>query len=337
MTKILKRYENNPILLPGSHPWRAVATMNPGAVMNEQGEIYLFERAVSNLAPLISHVGLWKSTDGYQFELAHDKPVFNADSRGFGRGTVEDPRVTKIGDIYGMTYVFREFAPSCYPNGKGIPNYTTPSDIPEDNFNNYRTGIAVSKDLINWEDYGLISAPEFDDRDGVLFSKKINGKYAMLRRPQVYQGPQYGGIDKPAIWISYSEDLKEWTEPKLVAQGIEKWEEVKIGAGAAPLYTEAGWVLIYHGVDEKAQYKTGIMLLDKENPEKVIARSPEVIMEPEKGYEKVGLIIPNVVFPSATILKDDTIYVYYGCCDTTISVATVGLQELLDYINQFKV
>ena len=131
------------------------------------------------------------------------------------------------------------------------------------------------------------------------------------------------------------DDLQTWTEPKLVASGEQDWEERKIGAGATPAETDAGWLLIYHGVDEQANYRTGVMLLDLEDPSKVIARSPEQVFEPEEYYEITGLIIPRVVFPSANVIKDGTVYIYYGACDSCICLATVPLQEMLDYVRQF--
>ena len=100
--------------------------------------------------------------------------------------------------------------------------------------------------------------------------------------------------------------------------------------------TDAGWLLIFHGVDEQANYRTGIMLLDLDNPAKIVARSPECVFEPEEYYETTGLIIPRVVFPSANVIKDGTVYVYYGACDSCICLATVPLQEMLDYVLQFK-
>jgi predicted GH43/DUF377 family glycosyl hydrolase len=331
----LTRYPGNPIVTPGGRWWRDVTTFNPSVVFHD-GAFWMLERAVSNLQPLHSHVGLLKSADGFHFELAADEPVFTAAQLGTPRGTVEDPRVVEIGGTFYMTYVHRNYASSCFPTGKGIPNYHNCADVPPGDPNNYRTGLARSRDLFHWEDLGLVTPREVDDRDCVLFPEKIGGRYAMLRRPMDYIGPQYG-CDRPSIWISYSTDLKTWSAPELVAKASDvPWEAKKIGAAAPPLKTEAGWLALYHGVDAGIVYRAGVMLLDLNNPAKVIARSPDFILEPQMYYERTGLIIPRVVFPSANVVKGGVVYVYYGCCDTCISVATVPLDELLEYVLRYR-
>jgi predicted GH43/DUF377 family glycosyl hydrolase len=175
-----------------------------------------------------------------------------------------------------------------------------------------------------------------DDRDCTLFPEKVGGQYLMLRRPMHYVGPEYG-CDRPSIWLSRSTDLKSWSEPVLLA-GAEhpEWESVKIGAAAQPIHTDEGWLMLYHGVDRAGVYRVGLMLLDLADPSKVIARDPNWIMQPELAYEKVGLIIPRVIFPSANVVKDGVLYVYYGCCDTVISLATAPVDALLEAVLKHK-
>ncbi len=328
----LKRCEENPIVAPGGYSWRRVATFNPGVVLDEEGVFWMLERACSNLAPLHSHFGLLRSDDGIHFKHVSDEPVFTAAQLGTPRGTVEDARVVRIDGTYYMTYVHRNYVSSCYPNGVGIPLYSDPSDVPDGDLNNYRSGVATSTDLRTWENLGLVTGENLDDRDCVLFPEKINGRFAMLRRPMNFVGPEFG-CDGPSIWLSYSDDLLEWTTPTLVAAPENPaWEGGKIGAGATPMKTDEGWLIIYHGVDAGVTYRSGVMLLDLDDPTKVVARSSEFILEPEEYYERTGLIIPNVVFPSANVVKDETVFIYYGCCDTCISLATVPLKTLLDYL-----
>jgi predicted GH43/DUF377 family glycosyl hydrolase len=332
----LKRHEDNPIVRPGKHHWRRVATFNPGVVLDGDGVFWMLERACSSLAPLFSHFGLLRSDDGVHFELASDEPVFTASQLGTPRGTVEDARVVRIDGTYYMTYVHRNYVASCYPNGVGIPLYADVADVPPGDLNNYRSGVAKSDDLVHWEDLGLVTAKNLDDRDCVLFPEKIGGRFAMLRRPMNFVGPEFG-CDGPSIWLSWSDDLINWDRPQLVATpDSDEWEGGKIGAGATPMKTDEGWLIIYHGVDNTVTYRSSVMLLDLEDPTKVIARSPDYILEPEEYYERVGLIIPNVVFPSANVIKDGTVYVYYGCCDTCISLATAPLSDLLDYVLQYR-
>ena len=104
--------------------------------------------------------GLWKSTDGFNFELVQEDPVFTKDDIGCPEGTVEDPRLAKYGDTFYMTYVQRNYTPECYPHGEGVPKYVRITHVPEGDPNNYRSGIARSKDLVHWEDMGLMTPPD---------------------------------------------------------------------------------------------------------------------------------------------------------------------------------
>lgn len=328
----LERHPANPIVIPGGPTWRQVVTFNPGVALDDDGTFCMLERACSNLAPLHCQFGLLKSDDGVHFEHVVEEPVFTAEQLGTPRGTVEDPRMVKVDGTWYMTYVHRNYASSCFPRGVGIPNYHNPTEVPADDPNNYRSGIATSTDLVTWTDRGLVTPAEVDDRDCVLFPRKIGGRWAMLRRPIHYVGPQYG-TDRPSIWITFSQDLVTWTAPELVCKPSgEAWEAVKVGAAAQPIETEDGWLEFYHGVASDGIYRTGILLLDRDDPRQVLARTRDFIMEPELYYEKVGLIIPNVVFPSANVVRDGLIYIYYGCCDTAIALATVSLDQVLEHM-----
>ena len=99
-----------------------------------------------------------------------------------------------------------------------------------------------------------------------------------------------------------------------------------------PIRTDKGWLVLYHGVDEDIVYRVGAMLLDLEQPEKIIARTHHFIMEPETYYEKFGFQIPNVIFPTGNVVKDGLLYIYYGVTDTAIALATVPLDELVEHI-----
>jgi predicted GH43/DUF377 family glycosyl hydrolase len=114
-----------------------------------------------------------------------------------------------------------------------------------------------------------------------------------------------------------------------------EWEAKKIGAGPPPIMTEAGWLLIYHGVDANHVYRAGVALLDLEDPSKVIARSPYPILEPEEEYERIG-DVPNVVFPEGTVAQDGTLYVYYGGADKCCCLATAPLLDLVGFVAQFR-
>jgi predicted GH43/DUF377 family glycosyl hydrolase len=173
----------------------------------------------------------------------------------------------------------------------------------------------------------------WDDKDCVLFPEKIKGEYVMFTRPCKQIGPEYG-CDKPSIWVKTSKDLMNWSEAKLHSQGDKScsWQDQKIGASAPPLKTDKGWLASFHGVNDQHQYRVGFMLLDLEDPFKVIARTKDPVLEPEYYYEKVGFIIPNCVFPSGNVVIDNTLHLYYGACDSCICLATVDMDELLDHL-----
>ena len=179
--------------------------------------------------------------------------------------------------------------------------------------------------------------PELDDRDVILFPEKIDGRFAVLRRPLQFVGPEYG-TDRPSIWICFSEDLETWSEPELLAKPQEQWEGGRIGGSTPPVRTDRGWLVLYHGVEDqhpptrRVIYRMGAMLLDLGDPRRVIARTRGFLMEPETYYEKFGLYIPNVIFPTANVVKDGQLYLYYGVTDTAIALATAPLDALVDHV-----
>ena len=332
---VIKRCSKNRIVVPGLPDYRRVSVFNPG-VIYDNGEFLMYERAAGSLRPFKTSIGLLKSKDGINFTLALDKPVFTGDMLGFPDGSVEDARVVKIDNVFYMCYALQPYAFDCWPTGIAVPDYY-PEHYPQWKENNAepmitRSGIAVSEDGIQYKQLCYTTPPEIDDRDNALFPEKINGKFAIVRRPMQYVGKKYG-TDNPGIWISFSEDLQTWSEPELLATAQNpSWEGLKIGAAASPVKTEKGWLLFYHGVDSKSVYRVGAMLLDLNDPRKVIARSKNPIMQPEEYYERFGLVINNTIFPTANLVHNGELYIYYGCCDTSISLATVPINDILDYI-----
>jgi predicted GH43/DUF377 family glycosyl hydrolase len=163
-------------------------------------------------------------------------------------------------------------------------------------------------------------------------------KWAILRRPLPYveashKAPMIGGIK-----ISFSDDLRNWSEPETVIDPAFSWESKRIGGATPPLRTPHGWLTLYHGVEtvearrKRVIYRLGGMLLDLDDPRKVVARCPDFLMEPETYYERFGAYIPNVIFPTANFVKDDLLWLYYGVCDTAIALATVPLADLVTHI-----
>jgi len=322
------RCDKNPIVTPGLFAWRKATVFNPAAIVHE-GKFYLFERAAGSLRPWLCHIGLLASDDGVRFSHVVDKPVFTPEMMGWPQGSVQDPRVVKLDDTFYMVYAVRPYAIHVGQR----PGFDIKEYYPELKdgtvSNRTRSAIAVSKDLVHWEHLDFCTPEAVDDRDVILFPEKIGGRYALLRRPQ---GGVYTG-KPPSIYISYSTDLKDWSEPELLAAPKFKWEGAKIGGSTPPIRTESGWLFLYHGVDKDVVYRVGAMLLDPDDPRKVLARTRIAIMEPTDDYERVGSpYIGNVVFPCGAVVNDGILHIYYGCCDYTIGLATVPVVELVEFL-----
>jgi beta-1,4-mannooligosaccharide/beta-1,4-mannosyl-N-acetylglucosamine phosphorylase len=247
-----------------------------------------------------SHDGVnWKINDTrISFEAKHNNEQINEFKWGY------DPRVCKVDDKYLITWC----------NG----------------FNEMPTiGAGYTYDFKTF--YQLENAFLPYNRNGVLFPRKINGKYAILSRPSDNGHTKFG-----SIFYSESPDMVHWGCHKFVMGPEMPWESVKIGAGPIPIETNQGWLLIYHGVVERCNgfvYCGGVALLDLEKPWRVIGRSREFILGPETAYECCGEV-PNVVFPCAAVHdKDDgRIAIYYGAADTVVALAFAKVDELLELV-----
>jgi predicted GH43/DUF377 family glycosyl hydrolase len=332
----LKKFKGNPILSPNpDNYWENLAVCNPAAWYEDE-KFYLLYRAAGNDAEHYIYIGLAESNDGYNFKRVQDTPVLSPGIGGFDGGSVEDPRVVKFGDEFYMTYAFRPYPPGQYwkyqyDEVKAPKHDSFAPRCLRENIGN--SALAVSKDLINFKKVGRLTESNQDDRDVIFFPEKIKGKYFMLHRPKTNVGDGYG-TKFPAVWIKSSDDLMSWNVPsKLLIKGIEWWE-VKVGGNTPPIKTEQGWLMLYHGVDEKFTYRIGACILDLEDPTKVLYRTKDFIMEPETEYERNGLYQWGVVFPTGNVLVDDTLFVYYGASDQWCCVATANIHELLQYIKE---
>lgn len=311
----LKRLFDKPIITSSkSIYWEAAGCYNAGAIM-EDGKIHLYYRGADACANgrecehYNSYIGHAVSNNGIDFIKDKGYILGPVEASQEERGC-EDPRITKVGDRYYMLYT-----------GYGA-RYE----------GDYRICMAVSDDLITWSREGVLLNET--NKDAALFPEKINGNYVLLHRRA------------PNIWLSYSRDLKEWNNHKILAK-INKehdWEDAKIGIAGPPIKTDKGYILIYHGVSEKTtyfkqrgdyqQYALGIMLLDLEDPSKVIYRQEEPILIPELIWEKEVGNVPNVVFSCGQVIIDDQLYVYYAGADTAMGVATCDLSEIMTLFNQ---
>lgn len=330
----LKKFEGNPIIAPNpKNEWESLVTCNPG-VYYDNNMFYMLYRAAGDDKEHIIRLGLAVSKDGFNFERISDQPVFSPTADNFDSGCVEDPRIVKFDNEYYVTYAYRPFPPGQYWKFAHDVVLTSQcgADAPAAIKNNLgNTGLAVTTDFRNYRKLGRITSTILDDRDVILFPEKINGQYALLHRPKQYIGEKYG-VDYPSIWIKFSDDLLDWEdkESHLLLTGVKgTWEE-KIGGSTPPLRTDEGWLIIYHGVENGGlgYYRVGAVLLDLENPLKVIAKAPDFIMEPEHDYEIEGYY-RGCVFPTGNVILGDTLYVYYGGADKYVGVATCSVKELL--------
>lgn len=243
----------------------------------------------------ISHLRLLFSDDGTTFYESEEYPALFGEGEYEAYG-IEDCRVSKIDDTYYLTYTMVS------ANGVGV-------------------GLRTTKDWKNFEKKGMIFSPH--NKDCAIFEEKINGKYYALHRPS---SPDLGGN---YIWLAESPDGIHWGNHKCIAKTREgKFDSKRLGAGAAPIKTEKGWLEIYHGATAEHRYCLGAMLLDLDDPSKVIARSEEPIMEPISEYEKIGFF-GNVVFTNGQIVDGDTIKIYYGASDEFVCQANLSIKEIL--------
>ena len=244
----------------------------------------------------LSHLRLFVSEDGIAFSPAPRKALWgDGILEAFG---IEDARVTTFED------------------GRFFVTYTAVSSW------GYGVGLRVTSDWENVTPHGMIISPS--NKDCAIFERKIDGRYVCLHRPSgVIVGGNY-------IWMAFSDDLKHWGGHRPVARTRPgKWDGARIGAGASPIFTGQGWLEIYHGADSDSRYCLGALLLDLNEPWKVLARSPEPIMEPLAPYEKEGFF-GSVVFTNGHLVDGDEITLYYGASDSVICAAKLSLRQILD-------
>jgi predicted GH43/DUF377 family glycosyl hydrolase len=336
----LQRFPGNPILSPHpDHPWENLAVFNPAAWDDEtSGRVLLLYRAAESHPEYKCYFGLATSPDGYHFERASDQPVLGPSVEGFDGATIQDPRITRMGEWYYVTYAARH-----YPFGQfwvpgGRDPYIKPPCPPE--FPHYLrtnatlTGLAMTKDFRTWVRAGWLTNPLLDDRDVILFPEKVGGRFVLIHRPLEWIGPEYG-TDHACAWIATADDLMgfPFAKSKLLIKNKYPWEAAKLGVNIPPIRTSHGWLTIYHAVGPDRYYRLGALLLDLDDPSRVLHRTPDWLMEPETDYEIEGFY-RGVCFPCGAVVRGDTLFVYYGGGDKYCALATCSLSELVDHLRR---
>jgi predicted GH43/DUF377 family glycosyl hydrolase len=266
---------------------------------NNTGSLRMVNEGYQDYLAQISHLRVARSRDGVHFTV--EKDVSLGPDGPLEEYGVEDPRITFIEGKFHVTYVS--------VSRWGIT-----------------TSLATTSDFITYDRRGVIFLP--DHKDVVIFPEKIRGKYVALTRPMPQSFARIFGI-----WIAFSDDLQEWGGHRPLAMPRwEQWDELRTGASAVPFRTERGWLELYHGVDRNTTYAMGAVLMDLNDPRKVIARSPKPILKPTEVYETTGLF-NDTVFSCGHIPLDDRgerIRLYYGAADSVVAAADFDVREILD-------
>jgi predicted GH43/DUF377 family glycosyl hydrolase len=246
----------------------------------------------------ISYLRIARSRDGIHFKV--DEKPFLFPSNEYETFGIEDSRITQIGDNY---YIY--FTSVSYHG--------------------------ICEELVSTTDFhhitylGIIFLPE--NKDVVILPEKINGKYYALNRPV----PKATG--DPSIWISESDNLIYWGNHKyLMGLRPHNWDSVRIGPGAIPFKTSKGWLEIYHGADSRNRYCLGAVMLDKNDPTEIVARSDEPILEPQK-LESKNEFLKNVVFTCGALCKENIIHLYYGVSDSAVAYTEIKLSDVLTILS----
>jgi predicted GH43/DUF377 family glycosyl hydrolase len=308
----LSRAKNNPILIADeSNWWESKAVFNC-SVHNDGNTIHMLYRAVGDYDDYVSRIGYATSTDGLSFERRKElalSPELDCEIYG-----MEDPRLTSIDDQTFVTYVV-------------LSGHVKDGPMAS-------TALAVTDDFSCYKRLGIITVPGTDNKDVVLFPRN-NGdsrskKYMMLHRPSKWTGPEYN-VCRPSIWLGIGDSVTHFYHHALLVKPEQPWEELKVGAGVSPIKTRRGWLVIYHGVSIDRVYSAGAFLLDLNDPLKILGRTKDPILTPEQHYEKNG-DVNNVVFPTGACMLDNELCVYYGGADKVCCMASIDLDELLEYL-----
>lgn len=308
------RHSSNPILTSTDIPYDSSLVFNAGVIRYNGKYVMVFRNDYlpEDTSAHKTTIGIAFSDDGVSWDV-RPKPCFELRDNEIQRAY--DPRLTVID---GRCYM-------CFA---------------VDTNHGIRGGIAVTDDF---ESFEILSVSVPDNRNMVLFPEKVHGNYIRLERPFPVYG-RYGKTSGFDIWMSDSPDLAYWGNAHLLlATENVPYANDKIGPAAPPIKTESGWLTTFHAVDTdpsrgkngwetswKKRYTAGIMLLDLDDPGKIIGMAPDPLIAPEFWYETEGGFRNDVIFPGGMILEDSgEVKIYYGAADTVECLATAHVDDLV--------
>jgi predicted GH43/DUF377 family glycosyl hydrolase len=334
----LSRHENNPILSPGKYDFEHEAVMNPAAI-HDGDRTHLFYRAIGNDG--VSRIGYASSEDGTHFDDRLPYPVFALEG--------PDPHLAALRRAYA-----EKNHPALVASGGSWGGTEDPRAVVIDgrvylsfsafhNWDSVRIGVTsialqdLQKKNWKWTPPSFLSAPNQVHKNWVLFPEKILGKFAMMHSIS------------PTVEIAYRNDLAAvgTHEPHIISEQRARadivdeksgfWHSRVRGAGAPPVKTPFGWLVFYHAMqaNEPHKYKLGAMMLDKNDPSKVLARSPIPVLEPEAHYENSG-IKPGIVYACGATTHNDKLTLYYGAADNVVCAATTPFMDFVTKLMQHK-
>lgn len=329
------------ILSPTDKDFENNGVLNP-SIYQMGNKLHIFYRAVEE--GNFSTIGYASAEGPLNIVDRHQQPLIHRDFE-YEKHGVEDPRITKIDDVYYLIY-------TAYDGVNAMGALATSTDLkhfdkqgiitPQVTYKQYESCVqCCGENKLNpkyhhyfnlFAEIGLVKDEKrlLRDKDIVLFPKKINGKFAMLHR--IWPGIQIVYFDDWAdLTTAFWEDYLKNLHCHIVLDPKYDFEVNYIGAGAPPIETDDGWLLIYHGVQETRKgkvYHATAALLHLDTPEIEISRLATPLFSPTKDWEKEG-VVNHVVFPTGTALFGEKLYIYYGAADKHIAVASLNIKELL--------
>ena len=292
---VIGRCASNPLISMEDLPFRCSDIWNAGVVRFETRYVMLI-----TIETLEGRYGIYqaRSTDGERFTIGAEPfmaPLEDGPGAIYESVGIRDPRITPMDGVYYITYVAG--------GDHGM-----------------RVGLARTEDFARAERIAYVS--QVDVKNGMLFPRKVGGRYLLLKRPN----------PGASVWLSYSDDLVFWgSDVAVMTPRGGHWDSHLIGPAAPPIEIDAGWLLIYYGeklTSAGPLVRLGAAVLDRDDPCRVLARSNIPILAPRERYERIG-DVPNVVFSCGALLEGSDVIVYYGASDSCICRGLAPLDVIL--------